>query len=359
MNEVIDAPTSAIAAYSPFYAQLAELKSNNEKLVFNYADKKGNKEARSHVYKLRQTKAALEKVRVDEKSESVRIGKAIDAEAKVIAAEIEAMITIHQAEIDRIEQIETARIDNHKAAIKCIVDCGNGLIGGQPQAFALLFYELEEVIIVDESFEEFEAEAHRAKTEALAKLKKQFADHQKLQSEKEELERLRAESEARVQADRDAAMVAAAVELARVASEQLAVEQAKKAAQAIADAEAEAKTERETAERRELELKLAAENAERRRVEAEQKAAQDAKDALAKAESDKAKAVVAEQERVAAIEKAEADALAKREANKAHLAKINRTAVAAMVAGGINEETAKQVIVMIVKGGIPAVSIQY
>ena len=66
-TEILDAPKSAVAAYQPFYAQLAELETNNARLVFDYESKKGNKEARSHVNTLRLTKGALERVRKAEK----------------------------------------------------------------------------------------------------------------------------------------------------------------------------------------------------------------------------------------------------------------------------------------------------
>jgi colicin import membrane protein len=70
-------------------------------------------------------------------------------------------------------------------------------------------------------------------------------------------------------------------------------------------------------------------------------------------------AVEAEKARVAASAKAEADELAKREANKAHRGRVNRAALAALVAGGITEDAAKTCIELIAKGAIPAVQINY
>ena len=52
-----DAP---LACYNEFTAALAELKVDNKAMVFDYRDAKGNKEARSHVHKLRKTKTAID-----------------------------------------------------------------------------------------------------------------------------------------------------------------------------------------------------------------------------------------------------------------------------------------------------------
>lgn len=66
-HALIEKDVTTIVAYDPFRAQLAQLKEGNAKAVFNYRDPIGNKEARSHVYKLRQTKSAVDKVRKAEK----------------------------------------------------------------------------------------------------------------------------------------------------------------------------------------------------------------------------------------------------------------------------------------------------
>lgn len=71
--EVILFNEQKISAYDPFRAQLAELKTNNEKAVFNYEDPAGNKEARSHIYKLRKTKSAVDRVRKDQKQSDEQV----------------------------------------------------------------------------------------------------------------------------------------------------------------------------------------------------------------------------------------------------------------------------------------------
>lgn len=353
--EILDKPVSAIAEYRPFYAQLAELEHNNSLLAFDYESKKGNKEARSHINTLRLTKGALERTRKAAKEESLRIGRAVDSEAKEIEARIEAMITVHQTKLDEIEQRETARINAIKVRLAALSEIHLGKAAADYQRHIAMI----EAVAIDDTWQEFIADAARAKDHSLIEHRGLLAERVRIDAEAAELTKLREEAAARAQKDRDDAIAKAAVEKAAAEAAALAERQAAAARKAIEDAELKAKQEREAAERRELTLKLQAEQAERRRVESEQKAEQDRKDAIVKAEADKQRAIQAEKDRVAAAAKAEADAQAKREANKAHLAKINRAALAALVAGGIKEDCAKECIKLIASGKVPAVQINY
>lgn len=354
--ELIDVPKSAVAQYQPFYAQLVELETNNKALAFDYESKKGNKEARSHVFALRQTKGALEKTRKEAKAESLRIGRAVDSEAAEIEKRIEAMIVVHQVKLDEIEQREKDRLAALNLRLHEIV--GYGAQSKSQDELRATIANLESLPIGDD-FAELTADAAKAKDARLIVLRATLAARITADDEAAELARLRAEAEARAQKDRDDAIAKAAAERATAEAAAKAEQEAAKQRQAIAEAEQRATQEREAAARRELELKLQAEQAERRRIEQEQKAEQDRKDALAQAAMDAHRAVEAEKARVAAADKAEADAQAKREANKTHKAKINRTALAALVEGGISEECAKACITLIASGKVPAVLIEY
>ncbi len=355
-TEVLDAPASAVAEYQPFYAQLAQLEKDNTALAFDYESKKGNKEARSHVNTLRLTKGALERTRKAAKEESLRIGRAIDAEAKEIDARIDAMIAVHKVKLDEIEQREKDRLATLRARLSAVAN--HGAESSKSQDFKDAISALEQVAI-DDTWQELTADAAKAKDARLAELRTMLAEAEKYEAEQAELARLRAEAAARAQQEREEAIAKASAEKARADAAAEAEREAAKARKAIEEAESKAKQEREAAEKRELELKLQAENAERRRVEAEQKAEQERKEAIAKAEAEKQRAVQAEKDRVAAIAKAEADAQAKREADKEHRAKINRAALNALVAGGIAEDCAKACIKLIARGEIPAVQITY
>jgi len=384
-TEILDAQTTQVAAYQPFYAELAKLEQDNAALVFHYETPKGNKEARSHVFSLRKTKGALEKVRKEAKAESLRIGRAVDSEAAAIEARIEAMITVHQLEIDRVEQIEKDRVAALDARLNEIELLK--MHGGTSAEYRA---EIERVqaIEIGADWQEYMARATTAKTAMLEQLAKHLADAEQREAEAAELARLRAEAEARAQAERDAAIAKAAAERAQAEAEAKAAAEAEKARKALEAAEAEAKRkeqaaalaiqqereraerEKEAAARREMELKLQAEEterrrvaeaeaAERRRVEAEKKAEQDRQAAIAEAERRVQEAAERERAKIAAEAKAAADAQEARERNRAHKAKINREAVASLVAGGIAEDVAKAVVTLIAQGNVANVDISY
>ncbi|MES2048828.1 MAG: hypothetical protein V4447_10535 [Pseudomonadota bacterium] len=355
-TELLDAVKHQVAAFTPFYAQLAELKDNNTALTFDYESTKGNKEARSHIFKLRQSKAALEKARKEEKEESLNYGKKVDAEAKVIAAEIEGMINVHQVKIDEIEEREKDRIAAITRDIEQIKTWGEGL--NTSSALQVSLTNLGSIAI-DNSFAEYSTQAAQLKDARLVKLRGLLDETLKAEAEAAELTRLREEAAARAQKDRDDAIAKAAADKAKREAEELAARKEAQAKKAIADAEAKAKAESEAATRRELELKLQAENAERRVLEERQRAIEEAAAAEARAKAEQAAAVKREQDRAAAAKKSEEDAAAKREANKKHRAKINNAAVAAFVAGGMTEETAKLAVTLIAQGIVPAISISY
>ena len=175
-----------------------------------------------------------------------------------------------------------------------------------------------------------------------------------------DLERLRIESAAREQADRDRRIAEEAAERARLAAEQRAREEreaverrAVEAKQREESAKLEAERQRQLAEQAEARRMADAEAAEQRRMEAEANAKRQAQEAAQRAAE-------AERQRAAA-EAAEAERQAKaREADKNHRIAINRAALAALVAEtGLTEEQGKAVIRAIGQRLIPAVSINY
>lgn len=322
-----------IQAYNEFRAQLSELRELNDKLVFDYEDSADNKAARSHVYKLRQTKSAVEKTRKKEKAESLEYGRRVDSEAKQIVVEIESMIDVHARPLEEIEQREKDRIQKHKDHIEGMrqVATQTEHQDGRPLTaveYATALSYLEDFEVKD--MEEFAGEAAVVKDDCIKIVRRRHEERTKYEEEQAELERLRVEAEERRQKERD---------------EQIRKEAAERAQR---EAEEKAKAEREQAEKRELELKLAAEKAEREKAEAEHRAELAAKEAeeRAKREAEEAK-------------KREAQEAAKREANKRHNAKINRAALQAFVKGGLGEDAAKLAVELIAKKNIPNITISY
>jgi hypothetical protein len=113
--------TSAfIEPYRPFLAQIRTLAKENKSVVFDISTKTGMKEAKAHIYKFRQGRSAVEKVRKEEKQASLDYGRRIDAQAKEIISALETMMKVHQDPIDAIENAEKARVAAHQQHIENI-----------------------------------------------------------------------------------------------------------------------------------------------------------------------------------------------------------------------------------------------
>lgn len=324
---------TGIAVYKPYRNQLAEMKKNNASLLFDYESPAGNKDARSHVFKLRKTKAAVEGARKDEKAASLEYGRKVDAEAKEITAEIEAMIDVHQSVLDEIEQREKKRIDDINARIALLVmyqQCA-----GHDSSETTVALENLKAIVVDESYGELQLEAHKAKALAIQAQEGQHAVALKSEAETAELERLRKEAALRAQQDYEASIRKDAADKAKAEAEEKARrdnEAATARAKAEADAiTARAKADAEAAERARKEAEGRAEKAEADRIAAEVKAKQDAIDAAEKAEREKREAIKQEQDRIAAEARAEEGAKAKREADQVHRETIQKAIVDAFL----------------------------
>lgn len=353
--ELLDKKQFAVKEYIPFYAQLEELEKENELVIFDYESKKGNKEARSHVHALRKSNAALDRTRKEVKDESLKFGRAIDAEAKEISVRIDAMIKVHQVKLDEIEKREADRINKHKEKLSALA-----LIHHGSDIDSLKFHLTTlEAVVIDDKWQEFIAQAAQAKDASISAHRELLAQKEKAHVEALELERLRQEAAARAQKDRDDAIAKAAEERAQLEAKKLADKKELEARQAIANAEEKAKKDREASELRELELKLAAETAERRRIEGEQKAISDAAEALQLAEKKRLQAIQDEKERVAAIAHKDEQERRAREADKSHQREINHAALVAFMAGGLTEECAKLAITLIATKKIPAIQINY
>lgn len=165
----------------------------------------------------------------------------------------------------------------------------------------------------------------------------------------QEAEDLRLAVEIKAQAEREEAQEREnqlRLENERVESEKLKAEQRAEheAEQQRIETERQAQVERDAAEKRELQLTLEKERAEKAIVLAQREAEQAVKNANAELERK------AEQERQEAI---------KREADTKHRKKINNAALTALSKLGLTEEQSKSVVTAIAKGQIPNVRISY
>lgn len=326
---------------------LDQIKAELDAFVPDVTTKKGRDAIASIAYKVAKSKTALDNIGKDLVADLKDVPKKIDAERKWMRDTLDQWRDDVRAPLTAWEDAEEKRVAKHKEGIAWF----GVYIANCTQVTRI---ELEDSLVdihrktVDESWEEFEQEAHLAKARAIIILQDELEDRKKREAEMAELIKLRQEKEAREQKEREE----------RIARE--AAERAQREAEAKAQAEREAVIRREqetkaAAERRELELKLAAERAEREKAEAIQREQQ----AKADAERKAAEAVEAEKRRVAEKEAAEVAEAKRREQDKAHRGAINRAAMEAFINGGMSEDAAKLAVTLIAKKAIPAISIAY
>lgn len=217
-------------------------------------------------------------------------------------------------------------------------------------------------------YTEWEAEQERIKAEeearvAAEKLAAQIeSDHEIALLMDEKIERERAEAAAEAERKR----IAHEQEIRRQAAEQARIE-AEQAAQRERDAAAKREADLQAAkEKAEADAKSAQERAEREAREAQERAERQAQEARDRAEREKQAAIEAEQRKAReaeaarlAEEKRIADEAAARAADVAHRKAVNNKALADLIAVGLTDEQARTVITAIAKGEVTAIRITY
>lgn len=335
---------------------LQKIRSEIDSFVPDVSTRKGREAIASIAYKVARSKTALDGVGKDLVAELKEVPKKIDAERKRMRDLLDAWQAEVRLPLTEWEEAEAARVARLQAQVGKLADTDVTDMSASDIKESI---DNLEAHVIDARYEEFEPEAHRVKAASLATLREALAARQKYEAEQAELERLRAEAAAREQKEREE----------RIARE--AAERAQREAEAKAQREREEAIRREqeakaAAERRELELKLQAERAERaaaqaesNRIAAEQRAEQE------RVAAEERAAAAAEAARQAEI-KRQADEQARiereaaaREADKAHKKAINNEALAALIAGGMPEECAKQAITLIAQRKVPHITINY
>jgi len=302
--------------------------------------------------------------------------KVVEAELREFVTKMDNLRDSTRQPLTDWENADQARKDKHVDGIDSMKDLA--VFEATPAAahVAQIIADLE-LVEINDSWEEFLAEAAQVKDQTLAKLRGILAERTQYEAEQAELVRLRAEAEAQAQRDRDA-------EIARAAAEQ-ALRQAEEKAQAERDAAARreqelldqaAAAQRATeqaardaeaaAERQRLQLELQAEQAraaaaqaEASRLAAEQRAEQERLEAIRRQEE------AVEQARLAEVARANAAAdeilrqQQARQADVAHKSKILGEAKQALIGMNISEELAKAIVLKIARGEVPNVSIQF
>jgi hypothetical protein len=324
--------------------QIGKIKEENEKTIFNYESEDGEREARSHVYKLRQSKSAIAKRHKEAKSDILKSGKELDAAKKELTADIEEMIEIHAAPL----KAKQARIDKALAEKKALEEFN--LAHDDALVEDSIFNRERVLKLKEEAAARAEAQrvekeaAKRAEAERIeheARLKKKADEKAMIDAEEKfragkeaAVRKIREAEEAEVQARREAERAQREAEKTRIRVEKEAGEAEKRRVQELKTAES----------RRVADLKAAEDAAERRRVAEKQEAE--------RAQREKEAAEKKERERIEREEVA-------RKADVEHRRNINAGALAALIGEGISHVAAKKTIEAVAKGLIPNIVINY
>jgi hypothetical protein len=355
---------------------LQQIRTEIDGFTPDISTRKGRDAIASMAYKVARSKTALDDVGKKLVADLKEVPKKIDAERKRVRDTLEAWQEEVRRPLNEWQAAEDARVDKHNSAIEKIRLTAIDLDGITAEDLADRVVQLE-AIALGEGWEEFEAEAARAKDKALVILRAALTARRQYEADQAELARRRAEDELREQQEREARIAREAEERALREAEQRAQAEreaaarreqelidsaanAKRAAEkAAADAEAAAELQRRQLKLQAEQAQLAAEQAEASRLAAEQRAeqariaaeqraiqaAEDARQAEIKRQNDAANAI---------LRQAEA-----READIAHKTSILTAAKEAVMQAGITEEQAKAVINLIRNGKVPNVQLSY
>lgn len=352
MNDIALLPENPVAVltdaktYSEFYAKM---KAECDLLVPDTSTVKGRGEIRAQAFKVTRTKTAIDDAGKKLNEEAREKINAVDASRRKIREELDALADAVRKPLTEWEEAEKARQDRIEHDRAMISD---------------LYVSIHPADTSDElrrrwnELDQFHPniETHRDEMAEIVELRQKGLDmlaialdlavnHEAAQAE---LTKLRAEAEARQLAERER------IERERIAkelAEKEAREKAEYAEHVKREAEAAEKAKREQAEREARAIETA-------RAEALAKAQREHAEQMAKIEAENRRLEAAERARVEAEERTKREEEA-RQKDRKHRGEIMGAAKTAMMELGATEEVAKKIVLAIVAGEIPAVSLRF
>jgi hypothetical protein len=321
--------------------------------------RKGRETLRSFAAEVRSEKAAIDKARLRLTKEWRDMTSQANAAGKVIEERLEGLAVEVRAPLTAWEEAEKARV----AACQAVIDTMRQAAIVTPEDTAASVRErgktVWETAIDADRFGDLLDEAETAKAQTVATLKAALARLTQEEADRAELERLRAEAAARAEAERIAEEKARAEQAER---DRLAEIERQRVAAEAAEAERLEQARRDAAEAAQREAERLAQE-ERGRVQREHEAALAAERQRAE---EAERAAQAERERIAAEEAARAaeakrlaDEQAAREANQKHRTAVKRAAKEAIMTCGVSEECAQKIVLAIIAGEVPAVTLKF
>lgn len=339
---------------------LQDLKEEVERqaALLDISTEQGRKDIAALAYKVARSKTFIDKQRLALVADEKKRLKAIDVEGGRIWDELEALQNKVRKPLTDWEDADKSRIAAHELTIS---ETEGAALHAQQnwQVFPLdaMRDRLKEIQALDTyEWQEFQSRGRLAITSSVRIISECIEQREKLESERAELERHRAEQAERDRIEREAQIAREATEKAEAA-----------AREASEKAERESREREEAAAKAMQEAESRAQAAEAARVESERLAAQRAAQATEQHERQQAEAVAAETRRLEQIRQREQDDEQARENNKKHAAKINREVREALMAvcdskgNGclISEPQATAIVTAIAQGKIPHTKITY
>jgi colicin import membrane protein len=349
--------------FSRFYE---EIKRETDALDADVTTEKGRKAIASMAYKVARTKTAIDEAGKKLNEEARARINAVDEARREIRAQLDTLKDEVRAPLTEWEKAEEARVERVKAVIELL---RSAAAVGYDETSVQVRERLATVraMPVDPvEFDGYHPQAMALQASAVEALAAAAERIEAAEAKELELQRLRAAEEARLLKEADER-----AERERIEQERIAAEHAEKrrqeaeeaeaariraaeerAAQAARDEEARKAREAEEARQAEHEKALAEERRQREeaeRIAREERAERERQDAARKAEAAR---IAAEQER-------QAEEIRRREANRAHRTRVQTAAKEAIMTCGADEETARKVVLAIIAGEIPRVTLAF
>ena len=324
--------------YSQFYQHI---KAEVDAFEPDLSTASGRKQIASMAYKVTRTKTAIDaagkKLNEDARAQ---INK-VDEQRRKIRADLDALSELVRKPLTEWEQAEEIRVKSIASFFETLkafrtVPHGAGSGAIKDQLDTVCGMTIDAAVFLERA-----GEAEQAVVDAKDYLTQILNAAVKAEADARELERLKEQEEVRQKAEREAAQKAERERLAKEAADRAASEAKRREDEAAEQARQEEKHKAEESIRRAEEEKRAA---------------------IAKAEQEKQE-LIAAQERAElarfAEQKREAEEQARRDADKKHRAAVKKAAAGALELCGCDKEMAKKIVLSIIAGDVPHVTMRF
>ena len=327
---------------------------------------KGRDAIKSLAHKITRTKTAIDAAGKALNEEARAQINVVDAARRDSKAKLDAMAEAVRKPLTDWEEAEKARVAACEADIAAMTAAGNVSLDDTSDTVRERGQDLWNQSIDEARYGSLYGQAVAVKAASVDRLKAALDRLTREEADRAELAKLRAEQEARAEADRAAAEEAERqrTEAARIEQERIATERAEAAR--VAAEEEQAEKVRRAAENSAKEAARIAEykaQEERDRLAAEHAAAlateRKRADDAERARQAEADRIAREAAAAAEVVRKEAAEQAARETNQKHRRQVKTAAKDAMMTCGATEEVAQKIVLAIIAGEIPAITIRF